>query len=343
MQSLRIVAPVFNDWTSLQILLRKLDSVASELPVPISVSVINDGSTEPAHNSLDGLDRLACLSEIEVVDLAVNVGHQRAIAIGLCLAVESTSDSAILIMDSDGEDPPEQLGRLLECARGREDYCIVAQRRKRNESLLFKVSYRAYRALFILLTGNRISFGNFSLISKSYARRLTLTSDLWNNLAAAVLRSRLPIDRMAIDRGRRYAGKSKMNYVSLVVHGISGISVYADVIFVRLLFLAMALTVLTTLTIVGTFLLRVYYPAHATPGWATTLSMGMIVLLVQTIFTALSSILMLLNSRVQRLIVPLQEYRPYIYKVTSLVRNTLTSPLDVTHSEESHPRVPSGH
>lgn len=318
MDSLRVVIPVFNDWESLQILLRNVDTVAAALPVSVSVYVIDDGSTEPRPEAFKALGALTAIRSIELVNLAVNVGHQRAIAIGLCLTVDRAREDAVLVMDSDGEDPPEQIPCLLEGANGRKDFCIVAQRRKRTESFAFQASYRVYRAVFILLTGKRISFGNFSLVSLGYARRLTFTSELWNNLAAAVLRSRLPIDRTAIDRGKRYAGKSKMNYVSLVVHGISGISVYADLIFVRLLFLALFLACLTGLTIVGTFLLRVYYPAHATPGWATTLSMGMIVLLVQTIFTALSSILMLLNSRVQRLIVPLQEYRTYIDRITPL-------------------------
>lgn len=312
MKHLRIVVPVFNDWASLEILLQHLDEAAAHLPVSVSVTVVNDGSTELPPPPLGPVSRPAFLHGVEVVDLAVNVGHQRAIAIGLCLALERRDVDAVLVMDADGEDPPEQIGALLQRAGTRSEFCIVARRRKRTESLLFQGSYRVYRAAFGLLTGKQINFGNFSLVSRGYAERLTLTPDLWNNLAAAILRSRLPIDSFPVDRGHRYTGTSKMNYASLVIHGMSGIAVYADIIFVRLLGLTLTLMCLTALTVAGTFGLRVFYPAHATPGWATTLSMGMIILLVQTIFISLSSILMLLHNRVQRLILPVQEYRTYI-------------------------------
>ena len=46
---------------------------------------------------------------------------------------------------------------------------------------------------------------------------------------------------------------------------------------------------------------------------------------VQTIFTALSSILMLLNSRMQRLIVPLQDYRIFVHRVTSFSKKATVS------------------
>jgi len=136
--------------------------------------------------------------------------------------------------------------------------------------------------------------------------------DLWNNLPAAILRSRLPIVSIPIDRGRRYAGTSKMNFTSLVVHGLSGISVYADTIFIRLLLLTILLVVFSAFSVGIVLTLRLFFPVHATPGWATTVTFGLIIILLQVFFTALSSILMLLNSRVQRLIIPIVDFKPYV-------------------------------
>ena len=319
MERLRILVPVFNDWSSLRILLQRLDRAALTLPVALSVTVIDDGSTDTAPD-LPGLATgLAVLRHLEIVHLAVNVGHQRAIAIGLCMAIEAHEDEALLIMDGDGEDPPEQIAEMLGRRTAGAEYCIVAQRRKRTEHWTFKASYAIYRAVFTLLTGKAINFGNFSLISREYARRLILIPDLWNNLPAAMLRSRLPLTHVPIDRGSRYTGKSQMNYVSLVSHGLSGISVYADAIFVRLLLFSVALVVLTVFTVASSLVLRVFYPAYATPGWATTLSMGMMILVAQAFFTTLSSILMLLNNRVQRLVIPRLQYGLYIASRVDLV------------------------
>jgi len=229
MKSLCIVVPVYNDWTSFGVLLEKLNAVAKTLPVSLLVLGIDDGSTEPQPEWAEeggGKGKWEALAGVQIVQLAANVGHQRAIAIGLCVAVEDHDRDAVLVMDGDGEDPPEAIATLLEPAATAKDFCIVAQRRKRTENATFQVSYLVYKAVFRTVTGKKISFGNFSLTSRSYVRRLVMIPDLWNNLAAAILRSRLPVTRVPVDRGHRYAGKSKMNFVSLIVHGMSGISVY---------------------------------------------------------------------------------------------------------------------
>lgn len=312
MKRLRLITPVFNDWASFNILLKELDQVAANLPIRISVSAVNDGSTLTSENDLADVSLLRNLESVEIIHLFCNVGHQRAIAIGLCVAVEDDDSDAILIMDADGEDPPQGISQLLQSAGDAQDFCIVARRRKRLENTTFKISYLIYKFAFKFLTGKQVDFGNFSVFSRNYARRLVRVSDLWNNLPAAVLRSRLPIRAVPVDRAKRYAGKSKMSLTSLVVHGLSGISVYADTIFVRLLFLSVVLACLSGISITVVSTLRIFFPSLATPGWATTVSFGMVIILTQALSVSLCSILMLLNSRVQRLIVPFADYKSFV-------------------------------
>lgn len=320
MQRLRLVIPVYNDWTSFGVLLRELNEVAGELPVRMAVSAVDDGSTHEPEGELGDVSQLRNLEAVEIIHLYSNVGHQRAIAIGLATAAEDDDFDAVLVMDADGEDSPQAIGQLLAMAGDRKDFCVVAQRRRRSENLTFKLAYVLYKFSFRMLTGRQITFGNFSLFSRSYVRRLVRVSDLWNNLPAAVLRSRLPIQALPVDRARRYAGKSKMNLTSLVVHGFSGISVYAETIFVRLLFLTLVLVGMSGTLITVVMSLRLFFPRFATPGWATTVSFGMVILLVQVLSVTLSSILMLLNSRVQRLIVPLADYKCFVDYREQLVR-----------------------
>jgi polyisoprenyl-phosphate glycosyltransferase len=318
MDSLCAVVPVYNDWISFGVLLEKLNAAAKTLQLSVTVLGIDDGSTEPEPSWVAEPDTSAAptrwdaLHSVEIIQLAANVGHQRAIAIGLCVAIADHHHDAILVMDGDGEDPPEEIGTLLSRIAGRRDFCIVAQRRKRTENLTFRLSYIVYKAVFRLVTGKEISFGNFSLTSRAYVRRLVMIPDLWNNFAAAVLRSKLPVDRVPIDRGHRYAGKSKMNFVSLIIHGLSGISIYAETIYVRLLLLTVAIVALMVPAIPILFVLRIFYPVHATPGWATTVSFGLIIIFLLVFLTTLSSILTILNSRVQRLVLPFVDYKPYV-------------------------------
>jgi polyisoprenyl-phosphate glycosyltransferase len=310
MKRLRVIVPVFNDWEAFGVLLSELDHIAGKLPISLAVIAIDDGSTiEPGAFDSAQLQHLA---RVEIVHLHTNLGHQRAIAVGLCIAADDNDADGIVVMDGDGEDAPAAIARLLHCAADAPNFCVVAQRGRRSEGPAFRLSYIAYKTLFKLMTGCEIRFGNFCLLSAAYVRRLVSVSELWNNLPAAILRSRLPIREIPIDRAKRYAGKSKMNLTSLVVHGLSGISVYAETIFVRLLFLTLGLSLFSGVAIVTVLTLRLFYPLHATPGWATTVIFGVSMILAQTLSFTLLFVILLLNSRVQRLVIPIADYKPYV-------------------------------
>jgi len=317
-ERLQIVVPVFNDWESFSMLLRALDEALATARDRVSVLAVDDGSTQPTVGVAEACAGLKTLERVRILRLSTNTGHQRAIAVGMCHTVDHAEAGKVLIMDSDGEDKPEAVERLLAAAQGRRDFVVVGARAKRSEGFTFRAGYVLYKSIFKLVTGKKIGFGNFSLMSAGYARRLVMLPDLWNNLAAAVLNSRLPIQEVHIDRGTRYAGKSKMNFTSLVVHGFSAISVYANTIFVRLLIFSVFLCVLMFVLVAVTVSLRLFVPAHATPGWATTVGFGMTILTMQTFFTSLTSLLALLNNRVQRLMLPIVDYKPYVLDVETV-------------------------
>jgi hypothetical protein len=178
----------------------------------------------------------ASVSPVEILHLRANLGHQRAIALGLYHIHETHPGATVLVMDGDGEDRPADLPALLaEYERsGRRD-AVFAARGKRMESFAFQFFYRLYRLLHLALTGIEVRVGNFSVLPPSALARLMAVSDLWNHYAAAVLRARLPRRLLPLARGSRLAGNSQMNFTGLLVHGLSAISVFSDHVSARLL------------------------------------------------------------------------------------------------------------
>lgn len=69
-----------------------------------------DGSTE-ARPDWSSVDRRA-IASMRLLVLRRNLGHQRAIAVGLCHADAKLDFDSILLMDADGEDAPEDAVRL---------------------------------------------------------------------------------------------------------------------------------------------------------------------------------------------------------------------------------------
>src|ERR1051326_3231501 len=162
--SLAILIPNFNDWESLRLLLPELDRVAAELDRRAAVLVVDDASTELMPQGWPGPD-FAALESVEVLHLRSNQGHQRAIALGLYHLHEFTATEAVVVMDADGEDRPEDLPELLRAfAEGNASEVVFAARSKRMESFAFRGCYQAYRLVHRAMTGVAVRVGNFSVI-----------------------------------------------------------------------------------------------------------------------------------------------------------------------------------
>jgi hypothetical protein len=302
--SVVIVVPVFDDWVSFARLAEALDKVATGLPEwTLHVLAVDDGSEGDFRASalMDG--RYPNLGSLQVAELVCNLGHQRAIAVGLTTALQNPAHEAVIVMDGDGEDDPEYVPALLAMHRSHPDCVITANRSERSEGLVFRVFYQIYKLFFRVLTGQRIAFGNYGLIPRRTAERLVYRPEIWNNLAAAIIRARVPKQSIWAKRAVRYHGKSKMNFVSLILHGFSAMSVYSDVLFVRLLLSTIAFGLLSTIGIIAVLAIRLGTDL-AIPGWASTMVAALGLMLVQSIAVSLGGVFIVLQSRVTPTVIP---------------------------------------
>ena len=280
--------PVYNDWESFNQLRQH---IAKELQAEaFEIVAVNDGSTEPQPESLP--------EYCSVIDLKRNVGHQRAIAIGLqYVAAEKTGFTHVVVLDSDGEDRPEDIKAMLEkCEAGNNQKIIFAQRKKRNESLLFKTGYFFYKNSFYFMTGQKINFGNFSCIPAGALTKVALLDNIWNHYSGAIIQSRMPYDRLLLNRGTRYAGKSKMNFNSLILHGLSSIAVYFDVLSLRILRFTLYGIAFCTVSVLY-ILYQKFFTDNAIPGWASSLILIISGIILQLFSVTLIVLLLQLSSR----------------------------------------------
>jgi polyisoprenyl-phosphate glycosyltransferase len=304
-----IVIPVFNDWDSLHRVLQ--DIARCPGGHRFDVIIVDDGSsTNQSTDFIDISDR-SCIRSIEVIQLAINLGHQRAIAVGLAAAASSEDLAAVVVMDGDGEDRPNDIPRLLSASLDFPGHVVLARRARRSEDWPFRFGYLVYKALFRVLTGRTIDFGNFSFLPIAAVRRLVHMPELWNNLAAALMRSRLQSVRVPLDRGQRIAGQSHMNLAGLVLHGLSAMSVYSDLIFVRMLLGAVLAGGMAILGLFSVLIIRVTSD-YAIPGWASIVFGDLVIVLLQSIVMAVATTLIVLGSRSQRPIVPFLDAPAFI-------------------------------
>jgi hypothetical protein len=199
-------------------------------------------------------------------------------------------------------------------ARGRElgdERIVFARRTRRSESFFFQLLYRLYQALHWLATGIRVRVGNFSLVPARRLPALVTLPALWNHYAAAVFQARLPLDLWPTVRGARYRGRSKMNFVGLVMHGLQAISVFSDIVAVRALVAVSVLACACTVLLAVTVATQVW-SGFPVPVWAPYAVGGLLILILILALACFSLALSLLAQRNSLDFIPIRDYRFFV-------------------------------
>lgn len=308
--------PVFNDWESVRQLLQALPAAClrGETPFELTAILVNDGSTDPFDVSALQINGVT----VKILHLMRNLGHQRAIAIGLAAMSEMLDFDAVVVMDGDGEDNPAHIPLLLrELERRNPPAVVFAQRMRRTENLRFRLGYLGFQFLHRALTGRGCDVGNFSAIPAVWIKRLTCSSELWIHYAAAVACSRLPIAKIPCDRGRRYAGQSHMKLTSLVVHGLSAISVFGETVGVRLCIALGFVSGSTFIMLMAVVYVRLL-TTMAIPGWATSAAGLLLILFVNLLLLTMNSVLVILGARNNASFIPSRDWATFVSGWTNI-------------------------
>ncbi len=265
------VSPVYEDVESYLVLRQRLLEV-----------VARDGRLDPAAvqfvvvDDTAGLDpemeRLRDLPDATIIEPPFNLGHQRAIVYALrTIAPELDDEDIVVTLDADGEDRPEDLPRLLSALLddgGNLRTVALALRTHRRESLPFKVLYFFFRLGFRALTGVFVRTGNYAAYRGWVARRILRHPYFDLSYSATLVNLKLPTELVPCARGRRYAGRSRMTYRSLIMHGLGMLMPFTDKIAVRAL-MAFSVTLGVTAVLAVAVVAVKLVTSEAIPGWAT--------------------------------------------------------------------------
>src|SRR5258708_11306003 len=157
-----VVAPVYNESQSLPELYDRVRAALDSLGDPWELVLVNDGSRD---NSLEVMCQLnASDPRIKLIDFARNFGHQIAVTAGM----DFTSGKAVIIIDSDLQDPPETIIDLIK--KWKEGYEVVyAVRRTRPGETWFKLftAKLFYRVIYRVTDVNiPLDTGDFRLMDR---------------------------------------------------------------------------------------------------------------------------------------------------------------------------------
>jgi hypothetical protein len=229
LEKLIILIPVYNDWKSLNLLLSKINFELNKRNLNSEILIINDNSSLRINFLKKKLSRI---KKITFLNLKINVGSQRAINIGLNYINKIKGNYIVTIIDSDGEDDPKEIGKMIKLARKYKNYVITSNRLARKESLIIRFLYRVHLIITFLITGKWISFGNYTTLNSKNIKKIIQNNDGCYAHSAAVIKNS-KIKRVYARRNQRFFDKSKVNFLGLMLHSLRIISVFQKIILLR--------------------------------------------------------------------------------------------------------------
>ncbi len=213
-----IVVPAFNEEGNLPVLYRRLVAALAPLDLKWELLFVNDGSRDTSADVIASLAKAD--ARVTAVDLARNFGHQAAISAGL----DHSRGRAVVIMDADLQDPPEQLPRFI--AHWREGYDVVyAVRHARPESWFKRAAYSAFYRLLHRISAIPIPLdaGDFSLMDRRVVDLLEAMPE--RNRFLRGMRIWVGLKQIGVnyERGERLSGRSNYTLGRLIALALDGL------------------------------------------------------------------------------------------------------------------------
>jgi len=265
-----VVSPMLHDTESYRRLREEVVAATTATFGPVRFLVVDDSAGTDAD-----VATLHSLDDVEVLTPPFNLGHQRAIVCGLRhLAPTLADDDVVITMDSDGEDQPADVPRLLAALRESGAALVLAERTKRSEPLLFRVLYVMFRLFFRLIAGITVLSGNFAAQRGDSLKATVHHPSFDLCYSSTLLALRRPTTTVPCARGKRFAGRSRMNTSSLIAHGIRMLLPFSERIAARMLVIA-ATTFVAVVTLLVLTATGVVSGVSGSVGFTLTLAAGL--------------------------------------------------------------------
>ena len=225
-----ILVPIYNDWQSVTKLVDEINNLGIDQEFQISILIVNDASN---HDRIDEIKNLENIHSLKILNMKINQGHSRCIAVGMKYIFEKEEFDYVIPMDGDGEDRPEEIKQFIYKIQNSNNNSIVGERVKRSENITFKICYQLHKLITLTFTGKSIKFGNFTCLPKQTVEKLINDKSTWNSFSGSLRKVEDNLISIPSIRGTRYFGPSKMSFYNLIKHSLSIISVFRKNFLIR--------------------------------------------------------------------------------------------------------------
>ncbi len=258
-----LVLPLFNEEAVFPELYRRLMGVLDTMPTDYELLFVDDGSRD---RTLELIREAAGRNpRVRFLSFSRNFGHQIAVSAG----IDHAEGDAVVVMDSDLQDPPEIIPQLYE--KWLEGWEVVyAVRHRRKEGWFLKLCYYFYYRALKEISDVPIppDSGDFCLMDQKVVRVLQAMPE--RNRYVRGIRAWVGFRQTgyAYERDKRFSGSSKYSMAKLLKLALDGITSLSHFPLRLSGYLGYGMALLSALGLVYSLASKLWSPA--TPrGWSS--------------------------------------------------------------------------
>lgn len=265
MKLVSIVLPVFCEEATLPTLFERLRNIFTDesAATEFEFIFIDDGSTD---SSLAMLTDFATREpRARVVSFSRNFGHQSALLAGL---TEARGD-AVVLMDSDLQDPPELVFKMIEKWRDGVDIVHAQRQERRGENLVKRATAAMFYRFLDYLSDTQLprNVGDFRLMDRVVVDHLVSMKEKSIYLRGMSAWLGFSQDVVLFDRDPRLAGTTKYSVQKMIGLATDAILSFSEKPLRLVTRLGMAVTALSFLWGVYLFVATVFTDHRNLSGW----------------------------------------------------------------------------
>lgn len=220
-KNVTILISAYNEEDVIKPLYERLAVLASKLgKYNFEFLFVNDGSSD---KTLDIVQDLAATDKrIAYINLSRNFGKEVAMAAGF----DHATGDAVVIMDADLQDPPELIPEMIHHWEKGFDDVYARRSSRKGESFLKQVTSKIFYRLLRNSTNVpiQVDTGDFRLLDRKCVEALKKARESQRYTKGMFSWIGFKKKEIIYDRDRRFAGKTKWNYLKLLNLAIDGLT-----------------------------------------------------------------------------------------------------------------------
>ena len=207
-----IVIPVFNETSLIDELYSRLKTICEGLGRNYEIIFVDDGSSDGSHEKLRQLKNKD--TTLRIVKFTRNFGQQAAVLAGFRLS----RGKIIVQLDSDLQNPPEEIPKLLEAMAENIDLVTTVQR-KRRDGTIRVLGSRCLLKIGQMLFGNQVKLNlcSFRVLRRSVVEKIESCKDRSRYMAVLMSWMGLPTVEIEVEHHKRKKGNTKYSFLNLLI------------------------------------------------------------------------------------------------------------------------------